>query len=99
APTSSDSVTWRIVTSTGTNIPVKYLRDKKEYTVVITPFHRETKWYERKALRQILISSANKALIYEVASNSPAALAGLHQGDEVVVVNGNKIYSFMSVVS
>ena len=30
APTSSDSVTWRIVTSTGTNIAIKYLRDGKE---------------------------------------------------------------------
>lgn len=99
APTSSDSVTWRIVTSTGTNIPVKFLRDGKENTVLITPFHRETKWYERKALRQILISPANKAMIYEVASNSPAALADLKSGDEVVKLNGNKIYSFMSVVS
>jgi len=99
APTSADSVTWRIVTSTGTNIVVKYLRDGKAGEAVITPYHRETKWYERKALRQILISSANKAMIYEVASNSPAALADLKTGDEVVALNGNKIYSFMSVVS
>lgn len=61
APTSSDSVTWRIVTSTGTNLAIKYLRDGKEETVYATPFHRETKWYERKALRQILIAPANKA--------------------------------------
>ena len=99
APTSSDSVTWRIVTSTGTNIAIKYLRDGKENTVTVVPFHRQTKWYERKALRQILITSANKATIYEVASNSPAALAGLKTGDEVIALNGNKIYSFMAVVS
>src|SRR6516162_7372848 len=99
APTSSDSVTWRIVTSTGTNIAIKYLRDGKENTAFVVPFHRQTKWYERKALRQILITSANKATIYEVASHSPAALAGLKTGDEVIAMNGNKIYSFMAVVS
>ncbi len=30
APPSQDSVTWRIITSTGTNIAIKYLRDGKE---------------------------------------------------------------------
>jgi regulator of sigma E protease len=99
APTSADSVTWRIVTSTGTNIAVKFLRDGKENTVYAVPFHRTTKWYERKALRQILITSANQAKIFEVATNSPAAVAGLKTGDEVVALNGQKIYSFMAVVS
>jgi regulator of sigma E protease len=54
---------------------------------------------ERAPLRQILISSANKATIYEVATNSPAASAGLKTGDEVVAVNGEKIYSFMAVAA
>jgi regulator of sigma E protease len=99
SPTSSDSVTWRIVTSTGTNIAIKFLRDGKENTVYATPFHRGTKWYERKALRQILISSASKATIFEVATNSPAAVAGLSTGDDVVALNGEKIYSFMAVVA
>ena len=46
-----------------------------------TVYHRQTEWYERKALRQILINPAMKALVDEVASNSPAALAGLTNGD------------------
>ena len=99
APTSSDSIVWRIVTSTGTNIAIKYLRDGNEATAIVKPYHRETRWYERKALRQILITAANKATIYEVATNSPAAEAGLKSGDEVVALDGKKIYSFMSVVS
>jgi regulator of sigma E protease len=68
SPLSSmmDSVTWRIVTSTGTNIAIKYVRDGKEETVYATPFHRKTQVFnlfglidipiERKALRQILIT-------------------------------------------
>jgi len=92
-------VTWRIVTSTGTNIAIKYRRNGQEATTYATPFHRKTGWLERKALRQILITSANKASIFEVATNSPAALAGLKSGDEVLALNGEKIHSFMAVVS
>ncbi|MEI8290919.1 MAG: RIP metalloprotease RseP [Verrucomicrobiota bacterium] len=98
APTSADSVTWRIVTSTGTNIAIKYVRDGKVAVAYAVPFHRATKWYERRALRQVLISPASKAGIFEVASNSPAALAGLRKGDQVVALNGEKIYSCWSVV-
>ena len=99
APSSSDSVTWRIVTSSGTNIAIKYLRDGKEAMAYAVPFHRATKWYERKALRQILITSAGKFSIAEIASNSPAARAGLKAGDQIIAVNGKTIYSFMAVVS
>jgi len=99
APTSSDSVTWRIVTSTGTNIAIKYLRAGQEATAYAVPFHRATKWYQRKALRQILITSAARSSIFEIATNSPAALAGLKTGDEVVALNGAKIYSPFAVDS
>ncbi|HZI30791.1 MAG TPA: RIP metalloprotease RseP, partial [Candidatus Binatia bacterium] len=96
---TADSITWRIVTSTGTNIAIKYLRDGQEGTAYVKPYHRPTKWYERKALRQILITSSSPAIIYDVASNSPAAAAGLKPGDQVTELNGKKIYSFMAVVS
>ena len=99
APTSADSVTWRIVTSSGTNIAIKYVRDEKTNTALATLFHRETKWFERKALRQILISPVSKARIFEIASNSPASQMGLQPGDQVVALDGKKIYSFMSVLS
>jgi regulator of sigma E protease len=93
----SDSVTWRIVTSENTNIVIKYLRDGQEATTSAIPFHRETTWYQRKALRQILITAAGKAIIFEVATNSPAAIAGLKAGDEIVKLNGETIYSPMAV--
>ena len=99
AATSQDSVTWRIVTSGGTNIAIKYLRDGQEAMAYAIPYHRPTKWYERKALRQILIAPEMKAIVYEVATNSPAALAGLTNGDEIVALNGQKIYSPMAILS
>ena len=99
APPSQDSVTWRIITSTGTNIAIKYLRDGNEDTAYVIPYHRETKWYERRALRQVLILPVEKSIIYAVATNSPAAQAGLTNGDEIIALNGRKIYSFEPIVS
>ena len=98
APPARDSITWRIITSQGTNIAIRYLRDGKESTAFATPYHAPTHWYERKALRQIRVAPANKAIIGEVATNSPAAVAGLRAGDEIVAVNGEKIYSFWPIL-
>ncbi len=94
-----DSINWRIITSEGTNITLKYLRDGQEQMAYAAPYHRPTEWYERKSLRQILIYPAMKVIVDEVASNSPAALAGLNNGDEIVALNGQKIYSPMAIVS
>jgi regulator of sigma E protease len=94
---SQDSITWRIITSQNSTVAIKYIRDGKELLAETTPEKLTTQWYERKSLRKIMIGPAQKAVIYEVAPNSPAA-AGLRQGDEVVAVNGEKVYSFMPVI-
>jgi regulator of sigma E protease len=96
-PPSQDSITWRVITSEGTNIALTYVRDGSTNTAFATPYKRDTKWYERKALRQILVGPIQPALIYEVSSNSPAAAAGLRRGDEIVKINGTNIYSFAAV--
>jgi regulator of sigma E protease len=93
-PPSQDSVTWRVITSESTNITIKYIRNGKEDLAHMTPFKRDTKWYERKALRQILIGPVQPAIIYDVASNSPASVAGLKRADEIVAINDEKIFSF-----
>ncbi len=98
-PPAQDSVTWRIVTSEGDEIPITYVRDGKQATVNVKPTKLPTKWYERKSLRKILVSSAYPVVIAEVVSNSPAALAGLKQGDEIIKINGEKIYSGEAVAS
>ncbi|HEY4414164.1 MAG TPA: site-2 protease family protein, partial [Verrucomicrobiae bacterium] len=95
----SDSVKWRIITSTGTNIPITYIRDNQVLKAFPVPTNLPTKWYERKSLRQISISPKEKIMIGEIASNSPADLAGLKPGDEVVGMNGQKIYSFNAVLT
>jgi len=97
APPAQNSVKWRIITSEGPTIPIKYLRDGKEAMAYPVPIHRPTKWYERKAFRQILIDAKLPAVVDEVLTNSPAAVAGLRSGDEIVALNGEKIYSFASL--
>ena len=98
APPAQDSVTWRIIASEGTNIPIKYVREGQTNMAYPVPFKRMTKWYERRALRQVLIAPEHDAIVYDVATNSPAAVAGLKRGDEVVAVNGEKIHSFVAVL-
>ena len=39
-----------------------------------------------------------KSVIYEVATNSPAAMAGLRKGDEIIALNGETIYSPVAVM-
>lgn len=91
---SQDSVTWRIITSEGPTIRIKYRRDGQENMVQATPEKPRTEWYERKSLRHLQIAPPHKAIIAEIAANSPAALAGLRPGDEVVAMDGEKILSF-----
>ena len=99
SPPAQDSVTWRIITSTGTNVVIKYMRDGKEDTAYATPVHPPTTWLERKSLRKIQIAPVMRAVIGEVASNSPAARAGLTNGDEIIALNGQHIYSPIAILS
>ena len=79
-----DSITWRIVTSQEPKIAIRYVRDGEEHSTYAAPETLPTKWYERKSLRKFMISPAHPAIIYEVSSNSPAAVAGLEQGTRCV---------------
>jgi regulator of sigma E protease len=98
APPSQDSITWRIVTSEGEDIPIKYQRNDTVAVVHAIPIKLPTKWYERKSLRKILVAPSQPTIIGEIASNSPAALAGLKEKDQIIKLNGEKIYSPDAVI-
>ena len=96
----ADSVKWRIVTSTGPSIQVDYTRDGKAMPpAYVVPTNVPTKWYERKSLRQIFCQYAEKSVIDDLASNGPAARAGLLPGDEITALNGQPVYSPLAIVS
>jgi regulator of sigma E protease len=98
SPPAENSVKWRVITSEGTNIAIKYVRDGTVAMAYPVPIHRPTKWYERKALRQLMIDSAVPAIVGETFTNSPAALAGLTNGDQIIAINDEKIYSYDAIM-
>ena len=87
------SITWRIVRSEGATLPVVVKRGDELKTFEVTPSHEETKAWERKSLRKILIGPAQVPQIDSVITNSPAAMAGLRRGDKILEANGTKLYS------
>jgi regulator of sigma E protease len=88
------SITWRVVRSTGEQIPVTFERQGKIQTVLVSPVRAETKTLERRALRQIRVGPAFTSIVGGTVTNSPAFAAGLKAGDEILEFNGAKLYSF-----
>jgi len=98
SPPSQDSITWRIVTSEGSDIAIKYQRGGKEMPLAhVVPIKEPTKWYERKSLRKIKVAPIQPAIVGDIITNSPAAVADLKVGDEIVALDGQPIYSYYSV--
>ncbi len=87
------SITWRIVRSEDATIPVTLKRGAELMTFQVTPSHEETKAWERKSLRKIMIGPAQVPRVDSVYTNSPAEAAGLKKGDEILAANGTKLYS------
>jgi regulator of sigma E protease len=91
------SVTWRVVSSEGESIPVKIERGGRTQLFNIVPTRDPTKPWQRKSLRQIKIGPAASALVGDVWTNSPAAAAGLREGDIVLSMNGQPVYHALAV--
>lgn len=91
-----NSVTWMVVSSEGPVIHISAEREVDGQPKVMefdpVPVKDPTKPWQRSSLRQIKIQGAMSAIVAEVASNSPAARVGLKAGDQILAVNGTKIY-------
>jgi len=94
-----DAVTTMIALSAGELIEIKVERPGVEGLVTVNCGYEipETSWYERKAMRRIGIAPKQDVFIGSVIENSPAAKAGLQQGDQITKVNGQPATSFLSV--
>ncbi len=88
-----DTVIWRVVSSTGDTIPIEVEREGQRMTFETAYTREETKFWERKSLRQIQISPKKTPLVGRVEPNSPAALAGIRANDILREANGIRLWS------
>jgi len=97
----ADSITWRIVRSEGSTIPIMVAREVdgkiESKTVEARPIVPQTKPWTRKALRQIEILPAETPLVAQVEPDSAAAKAGLKPNDLIVAINGQRLYHILGI--
>ena len=96
---SFNAVTTMIALSEGNKIDIKVERQGVEGLLDLSSEYMipETKWYERKAMRRIGIWPKQKVFVGSVMENSPAQVAGLQKGDQILEVNGIKVNSFGTI--
>jgi regulator of sigma E protease len=94
---SLNSITERIILSRGEEITYTVERPGHADPVVLkSGFETEkTQWFQRRGLRQVGIDSASPAIIGKVSPHSPAADAGLGKGDQIVSLDGQKLFSIL----
>jgi len=92
-----DSVTWHIVRSEGDTVPVTVDRNGEVKTFYPKPSKEPTKAWQRKSLRKIQIAPAYDLTLSELETNGAAKAAGLKPKDQILSVDGQKLYSFASL--
>ncbi|RPJ32861.1 MAG: RIP metalloprotease RseP [Verrucomicrobiaceae bacterium] len=92
---SLDSITERVVLSRGNEIVFTVERPGEAAPLALTSGFKteESRWFQRRGLRQVGISPAGPVIIGEVFPGSPAAKAGIVKGDEFLTVDGQRLFS------
>lgn len=86
------SVLWRIISSESNHVTIKFKRDGQTMSRQVATVIQKTKAWQRTGHPQIRVDPAYTPVIGNVVSNSPASLAGLKRMDEVLAVNGEKLF-------
>lgn len=92
-----DDIRTRIMLTEGDSVTFKIDRNGEIMTVESKFEIRDTKFYQRRALPTVGIGPNTPAIVDkfsgENSEESPAKKAGLKVGDEIIAVNGVKIFS------
>lgn len=74
--------------------------DGSEQTITIDCGYKvpETQWWQRSALRQVGIMPAMPAIVGDILPDSPAAKAGLKEGQTIMAMNGKSVYTPYAVI-
>ena len=89
----NNSVVWNVVRSEGATIPFKVEREGKLMTFDVIPYKSDTRRWQRKSTRQVLLYPAQTPVIEKVQPGTPAADAGLQPRDVIRGYNGIRIFS------
>ena len=89
----NDSVTWNVIRSEGDTIPFVVERKGQRLSFSVVPYKAVTSGWRRKSVRQVLIYPASTPVIDQVQPKTPAAAAGLRNGDIITGFDGQRIYS------
>ncbi len=90
-----NAIAWRVVSSEGKTIGIEVVREGQPAPLHfdVEPEVPKGSLFHRKALRQIEIMPATTPIVAKVFPDSPAARAGIAPNDEIVSVNGTRLYS------
>jgi regulator of sigma E protease len=87
-----DSIAWYVVRSEGSTIRFKVQRGN-QILLLDSEFEKpETAGWERKSLRQVDFLPAITPVVAKVEPGSAAAEAGLKPNDEIIAIDGQKVY-------
>ncbi|MCU0772396.1 MAG: RIP metalloprotease RseP [Verrucomicrobia bacterium] len=93
----TDSITWAVVRSEGETVQVKVERDGETLEFFPRPTREETRFWQRKGLRQIQLAPAMSAKVAELYENGPAERAGIQTGDLITAIHGKPIHHYVAV--
>jgi regulator of sigma E protease len=90
-----DSIFARIILSRGNQIRFTIQRPGVTEPLQVTSEFEieESKWFQRRGMRDVGLYEARRAVIDSISPNSPAADAGLIKGDEITAVDGMPLHS------
>jgi len=103
----SESIQWEVISSKKDRLEFEVVRDGKTLKIPVDApvgkvpdsVKRYQRIFLRPPLRQVGVGpESTPVLVGKIMENSPAAAAGLKEGDQIVAMDGKALYNFYGMV-